>query len=136
MDKLDELEACGHGLYACYFEHLRMFVLGNIELAPVENGALGNQPLSFFDWMFGNPGNIIACESSDEEVTVEASPSEVDRNLRRRPDLMPGNRPTPVYHPNYGDLMESEAQAFSVGVPGNPHVPPGMLAPGEYGPCA
>eukprot|EP00959_Pyramimonas_sp_CCMP1952_P032421 680595-Pyramimonas_sp.AAC.1 len=37
---------------------------------------LGTQPLSFFDWMFGNPGNIMAYESSDEDVTVEASPSE------------------------------------------------------------
>eukprot|EP00959_Pyramimonas_sp_CCMP1952_P164026 3429327-Pyramimonas_sp.AAC.1 len=32
--------------------------------------------------------------------------------------------------------MELEAQAFTVGVPGTPHVPPGMLAPGEYGPHA
>eukprot|EP00959_Pyramimonas_sp_CCMP1952_P423893 8879344-Pyramimonas_sp.AAC.1 len=32
--------------------------------------------------------------------------------------------------------MELEAQAFTVGVPGNPHEPPGMLAPGEYGPRA
>eukprot|EP00959_Pyramimonas_sp_CCMP1952_P070872 1480261-Pyramimonas_sp.AAC.1 len=30
--------------------------------------------------------------------------------------------------------MELEAQAFTVGLPGNPHVPPGMFAPGEYGP--
>eukprot|EP00959_Pyramimonas_sp_CCMP1952_P129485 2707699-Pyramimonas_sp.AAC.1 len=67
MDSLDELEAYGHGLYAYYLEYIRRFVLGNIELTPVENGALGNQPLSFFDWMFGNPGNIMAYESSDED---------------------------------------------------------------------
>eukprot|EP00959_Pyramimonas_sp_CCMP1952_P003124 64615-Pyramimonas_sp.AAC.1 len=30
--------------------------------------------------------------------------------------------------------MELEAQAFTVGAPGNPHEPPGMLTPGEYGP--
>eukprot|EP00959_Pyramimonas_sp_CCMP1952_P336304 7042039-Pyramimonas_sp.AAC.1 len=69
MDKLDELEACGHGLYAYYLEYLRRFVPGNIELTPLENGTLGNQPFSFFDWMSGNPGNIMAYESSDEEVT-------------------------------------------------------------------
>eukprot|EP00959_Pyramimonas_sp_CCMP1952_P317744 6650038-Pyramimonas_sp.AAC.1 len=32
--------------------------------------------------------------------------------------------------------MELEAQAFTVVVPGNPHEPPGMLTPGEQGPCA
>eukprot|EP00959_Pyramimonas_sp_CCMP1952_P171708 3588179-Pyramimonas_sp.AAC.1 len=48
---------------------------------------------------------------------------------------MPRNRPTPVHPPNYGELMDLEAQAYTVGVPGNPHEPPGMLAPGEYGPC-
>eukprot|EP00959_Pyramimonas_sp_CCMP1952_P461715 9482061-Pyramimonas_sp.AAC.1 len=31
--------------------------------------------------------------------------------------------------------MELEAQAFTVGVPDNPREPPGMLAPGQYGPC-
>eukprot|EP00959_Pyramimonas_sp_CCMP1952_P164374 3436236-Pyramimonas_sp.AAC.1 len=72
----------------------------------------------------------MAYESSDEEATVEASPSEVEHNLRRQPDLMPGKRPTPVYPPNYGDTMELEAQEFTVGVPGSPHAPPGMLAPG------
>eukprot|EP00959_Pyramimonas_sp_CCMP1952_P446294 9344208-Pyramimonas_sp.AAC.2 len=48
---------------------------------------------------------------------------------------MPGNRPTPVYPPNYCELMELGAEAFTVGAPGNTHEPPGMLAPGEYGPC-
>eukprot|EP00959_Pyramimonas_sp_CCMP1952_P155060 3244303-Pyramimonas_sp.AAC.1 len=69
MDNLDELEACGHGLDAYYLEYLSRFVLGNIELTPVGNGTLGNQPLSFFDWMFSHPGNIMAYESSDEDVT-------------------------------------------------------------------
>eukprot|EP00959_Pyramimonas_sp_CCMP1952_P373756 7827501-Pyramimonas_sp.AAC.1 len=32
--------------------------------------------------------------------------------------------------------MELESQAFTVGMPGNPYVPPGTLAPGEYGPLA
>eukprot|EP00959_Pyramimonas_sp_CCMP1952_P402369 8432013-Pyramimonas_sp.AAC.1 len=77
----------------------------------------------------------MAFESSDEDVTVEASPSEVEHNLRLQSDRMPGNRPTPVYPPNYCELMELKAHAFTVGVPGNPHEPPGMLAPGEYGPC-
>eukprot|EP00959_Pyramimonas_sp_CCMP1952_P003123 64614-Pyramimonas_sp.AAC.1 len=31
--------------------------------------------------------------------------------------------------------MELEAQAFTVGAPGNPREPPGTLAPGECGPC-
>eukprot|EP00959_Pyramimonas_sp_CCMP1952_P128741 2692364-Pyramimonas_sp.AAC.1 len=48
---------------------------------------------------------------------------------------MLGNRPTPVYPPNYCELLELEAQAFTVGVLGNPREPPGMLAPGECGPC-
>eukprot|EP00959_Pyramimonas_sp_CCMP1952_P149381 3125768-Pyramimonas_sp.AAC.1 len=78
----------------------------------------------------------MAYESSGEEITLEASPSEVYHNLRHQPDLMPGNRPAPVYPPNYGDLMEVESQAFTVGVPRNPYVPPGVLAPGEYGPHA
>eukprot|EP00959_Pyramimonas_sp_CCMP1952_P187196 3914391-Pyramimonas_sp.AAC.1 len=69
MDNLDELEAYGHGLCAYYLEYLRRFVLGNIELTLVGNGALGNQPSSFFDWMFGNPGNTMAHESSGEDVT-------------------------------------------------------------------
>eukprot|EP00959_Pyramimonas_sp_CCMP1952_P328690 6881600-Pyramimonas_sp.AAC.1 len=76
----------------------------------------------------------MAYESSDEDVTVEASPSVVDHNLRHQPDLMLGNRPTPVDHPNYADLMELESQAFTTGVPGDPYVPPGSPAPGEYGP--
>eukprot|EP00959_Pyramimonas_sp_CCMP1952_P346194 7251081-Pyramimonas_sp.AAC.1 len=71
-----------------------------------------------------------------EADTVEATPSEIERNLRHRSDLLPGNRPTPVHPPNYCDLMELEAQAFAVGVPGNPREPPGMLAPGVYGPYA
>eukprot|EP00959_Pyramimonas_sp_CCMP1952_P210540 4405894-Pyramimonas_sp.AAC.1 len=72
----------------------------------------------------------MAYESSDEDVTVEASPSEVEYNLRHQPDIMPGNRPTPVYPPNYAGLMELKSQAFTTGVPGNPYVPPGSLAPG------
>eukprot|EP00959_Pyramimonas_sp_CCMP1952_P354959 7435527-Pyramimonas_sp.AAC.1 len=47
---------------------------------------------------------------------------------------MPGNRPTPVYPPNYAVLMELESQAFVTGVPGDLFIPPGSLAPGEYGP--
>eukprot|EP00959_Pyramimonas_sp_CCMP1952_P117022 2446052-Pyramimonas_sp.AAC.1 len=31
--------------------------------------------------------------------------------------------------------MELESQACTVGVPGNLHEPPGMLAPGVCGPC-
>eukprot|EP00959_Pyramimonas_sp_CCMP1952_P443049 9275227-Pyramimonas_sp.AAC.1 len=69
-----------------------------------------------------------------EAVTVEATPSEVENNLRHQSDLLLGNGPTPVYPPNYCELMELEAQAFAVGVPGNPREPPGMLAPGVYGP--
>eukprot|EP00959_Pyramimonas_sp_CCMP1952_P417245 8741835-Pyramimonas_sp.AAC.1 len=69
MDTLDEIEARGHGLYARYLEYLRRFVFGTIELTPVEKETLGNQPLSFFDWMFGNPGSIMAYESSDGDVT-------------------------------------------------------------------
>eukprot|EP00959_Pyramimonas_sp_CCMP1952_P119986 2508666-Pyramimonas_sp.AAC.1 len=72
----------------------------------------------------------MAYESSDEDVTVEASPSEVDYNRRQQPDLLPGNRHTPVYFSNYADMMEFESQAFTTGVPGNPYVPPGSLAPG------
>eukprot|EP00959_Pyramimonas_sp_CCMP1952_P122058 2551509-Pyramimonas_sp.AAC.1 len=30
--------------------------------------------------------------------------------------------------------MEMESQAFVMGVPGDPFIPPGSLAPGEYGP--
>eukprot|EP00959_Pyramimonas_sp_CCMP1952_P101808 2129735-Pyramimonas_sp.AAC.1 len=67
MDALDEIGACGHGLYAFYLECLRLCNIGAVELTPVEGGALGNQPLSFHDWMFGNPGNIMAFESSDED---------------------------------------------------------------------
>eukprot|EP00959_Pyramimonas_sp_CCMP1952_P048245 1006884-Pyramimonas_sp.AAC.1 len=48
MDTLDEIEARGHGPHAHYLEYLRRFVFGAIELAPVENGTLGNQPFSFF----------------------------------------------------------------------------------------
>eukprot|EP00959_Pyramimonas_sp_CCMP1952_P430986 9026431-Pyramimonas_sp.AAC.1 len=69
MDNVDELEAYGHGLRAYYLEYLRRFVVGNNELTPVDHGTLGNQPLFFFDWMFGNQGNIMAYESSDEDVT-------------------------------------------------------------------
>eukprot|EP00959_Pyramimonas_sp_CCMP1952_P436138 9133004-Pyramimonas_sp.AAC.1 len=76
----------------------------------------------------------MAFESSDEDVTVEASSSEVEYILRQQSDPMPGKRPTPVYPPNYCELMKLEAQVLAVGVPGNPHEPPGMLAPGEYGP--
>eukprot|EP00959_Pyramimonas_sp_CCMP1952_P412623 8646478-Pyramimonas_sp.AAC.1 len=77
----------------------------------------------------------MAFESSDEDVTVGASPSEIECNLRRQSDPLPGDRPTPVHPPSNCELMELGAQAFTVGVPGNPHEPPGMLAPGEYGPC-
>eukprot|EP00959_Pyramimonas_sp_CCMP1952_P225192 4708986-Pyramimonas_sp.AAC.1 len=52
MDTLDEIEACGRGLYAYYLEYLRRFVAGNFELTPVEHGTPGSQLLSFFDWMF------------------------------------------------------------------------------------
>eukprot|EP00959_Pyramimonas_sp_CCMP1952_P111219 2326564-Pyramimonas_sp.AAC.1 len=72
----------------------------------------------------------MAYESSDEDDIVQASPSEVDRNLQPQPDLMPGNRPTSVYPPNYADLMELESQASVTGVPGDPFIPPGSLAPG------
>eukprot|EP00959_Pyramimonas_sp_CCMP1952_P077900 1628191-Pyramimonas_sp.AAC.1 len=78
----------------------------------------------------------MAYESSDEDDTVQASPSEVDRNLQPRPDLMPGNGPAPFYRPNYADLMGLESQAFVTGVPGDPFIPPGSLAPGECGPRA
>eukprot|EP00959_Pyramimonas_sp_CCMP1952_P407294 8536223-Pyramimonas_sp.AAC.1 len=30
--------------------------------------------------------------------------------------------------------MELESQAFTAGVSGNPYIPPGTLAPGQYGP--
>eukprot|EP00959_Pyramimonas_sp_CCMP1952_P405476 8498237-Pyramimonas_sp.AAC.1 len=63
--------------------------------------------------MFGNPGNVMAYESSNGEVTAEASPSEVDRNLQPPTDLMPGNRPTnPRVH---AELIEMESQAFVAG---------------------
>eukprot|EP00959_Pyramimonas_sp_CCMP1952_P024081 505182-Pyramimonas_sp.AAC.1 len=70
----------------------------------------------------------MAYESSGEDVIVEASPSEVDRNLQPQPDLMPVNRPT--YPRNRAELIEMESQAFVAGVPGDQFIPPGSLAPG------
>eukprot|EP00959_Pyramimonas_sp_CCMP1952_P133216 2785093-Pyramimonas_sp.AAC.1 len=72
----------------------------------------------------------MAYESSEEDDTVQASPSEVHRNLQPQPDLMPGNRPTPTYPLNYADLTDMESQAFVAGGPGGPFIPPGSLAPG------
>eukprot|EP00959_Pyramimonas_sp_CCMP1952_P428134 8966734-Pyramimonas_sp.AAC.1 len=52
----------------------------------------------------------MAYESSDEDITVEASPSEVDRNFQPPPELPPGNRP--IYPRTNDGLIEMESQAF------------------------
>eukprot|EP00959_Pyramimonas_sp_CCMP1952_P005703 119445-Pyramimonas_sp.AAC.1 len=72
----------------------------------------------------------MAYESSDEDTTVEASPSEVERNLEPPPEIPPGNRPSLMgeYPQTTEDLIEMECQAFVQAFiarePDTPFIPP------------
>ena len=141
MDEISEIEAYGPGLYAYYVEYLHQHAEGAVPLTLVEGGTLGNEPLSFMDWLYGNPGNINYWGESDDDVdmeTVEATPSGLDYAWATQWDPLPGNGPSPM--PGNGpfstlpNIQITETQAFCAGAPGDPHEPEEPLAPGEYGP--
>ena len=67
VDELSEIEAYGSGLYAYYLEYLHQHAEGAVPLTHLDVGTLGNEPLSFTDWMFGHPGNIHYWGESDDD---------------------------------------------------------------------